>query len=151
MTDIWLTERLACLRGLKTPNDHQRLLLLLAERPTRTPDEERQLSALVRAEKAVERAQKAGAEAARVVSAGKRAERKARDHELYRVAGLLTLAGLVDRTTSQPTRDRGELLGALLALAHSSPDEPTRAGWKRAGDALLAAAGQQNQAAKPPV
>jgi len=140
MHDEWMTARLAYLRGLKAPNDQQRLLLLLADKIERTADDNRKLSALVRAEKAAERAQKARANAARIVNAEKAAERKARDRELYQSAGLLILAGLVDSSTGTPALDRGELLGALLGLAKVPADDPRRADWKRAGDALLAGA-----------
>ena len=139
MHDEWLTSRIAYLRGLKSPNDQQRLLLLLADKPERTNDDNRKLSALVKAEKAAERAQKAKANAARIVNAEKATERKARDHELYQAAGLLILAGLVDTKTGRPTVDRGELLGALLGLAKVPVDDQRRSEWKRAGDALLAA------------
>ena len=98
----------------------------------------RKLAALVRAEKAAERAQKARADAARIINAEKAAERKARDHELYQSAGLLILAGLVDTTTGKPTRDRGELLGALVSLAEAQVDDAKRAAWKAKGDALMA-------------
>lgn len=102
------------LRGLKAPSDQQRLLLMLADKPDRTADD------------------------ARIINAEKAAERKARDHELYQSAGLLILAGLVDTTTGKPTRDRGELLGALVSLAEAQVDDEKRAAWKRKGDALLA-------------
>lgn len=138
MHDEWLTSRIAYLRGLKSPSDQQRLLLLLAEKPERTSDDNRKLSALLKAEKAAERAQKARANAARIVNAEKAAERKARDRELYQSAGLLILAGLVDSGTGSPTLDRGELLGALLGLSKVATDDPRRADWKRAGDTLLA-------------
>lgn len=128
MQDDWLNGRLAYLRGLKTPSDHQRLLLLLAEKPDRTPEDERKLTALVRAEKAAERAQKARANAARIVNAEKLATRKARDRELYNAAGLMILAGL----------DRGELLGALMELSRVSSEDERKAQWKCEGDALLA-------------
>lgn len=137
--DKWLADRVAYLRGLKAPSDHQRLLLLLAEKPDRTADDGRKLAALVRAEKAAERAQKARADAARIITAEKAAERKARDHELYKAAGLLSLAGLVDKATGKPTLDHGELLGGLLALVAVPPAQ--REGWKRRGDALLARGG----------
>ena len=139
MHDEWLTARIAYLRGLKSPSDQQRLLLLLADTPERSNDDNRKLSALVKAEKAAERAQKAKANAARIVNAEKAAERKARDRELYQSAGLLILAGLVDSKTGRPTVDRGELLGALLGLAKVPLDDQRRSEWKRAGDALLAA------------
>ena len=86
MHDEWLTARIAYLRGLKSPSDQQRLLLLLADKPERSNDDNRKLSALVKAEKAAERAQKAKANAARIVNAEKAAERKARDRELYQAA-----------------------------------------------------------------
>ena len=135
--DDWLTGRLAYIRGLKSPSVHQRLLLLLVEQPQRTAEDERKLSALVKAERAAERALQARARAARVVDEDKKASRKARDHELYQAAGLLILAGLVDTKTGLPTGDRSELLGALLGLAQVPADDPRRADWKRAGDALL--------------
>lgn len=136
--DKWLANRLAYLRGLKAPSDQQRLLLLLAEKPQRTTEDERKIAALVRAEKAAERALKARADAARIVNAEKVAQRKARDHELYEAAGLLILAGLVDTKTGRPTIDRGELLGALMGLAKVTPSDQRRVDWKRVGDALLA-------------
>lgn len=101
MQNKWLAERLAYIRGLKAPSDQQRLMLMLADKPQRTADDERKMAALVRAEKAAERAQKARASAAKIINAGKAATRKARDHELYESAGLLILAGLVDTKTGQ--------------------------------------------------
>jgi len=138
MNDQWITERLAYLRGLKSPNDQQRLFMLLADKTERTADDNRKLAALVKAEKAAERAQKARASAARIVNAEKEAARKARDRELYQSAALLILAGLVNTSTGTPNLDRGELLGALLGLSKVPADDPRRGDWKRAGDALLA-------------
>lgn len=112
--------------------------MLLADKTERTAEDNRKLAALVKAEKAAERAQKARASAARIVNAEKEAARKARDRELYQSAGLLILAGLVDTSTGAPNIDRGELLGALLGLAKVPADDQRRAEWKRAGDALLA-------------
>lgn len=137
--DAWLTDRLAYLRGLRSPTEHQRLLLQLADQPTRTDPETRTLAALIRVEKAADRAQKARAAAARLLTAEKIAARKARNHELYLSAGLLILAGLVETKTGQPTRDRGELLGALVALANTPATATQRATWKRTGDTLLKA------------
>ncbi|GJQ54214.1 MAG: hypothetical protein HKUEN07_07830 [Rhodocyclaceae bacterium] len=137
MQDDWMTARLAYLRGLKHHTDHQRLLLLLADKPDRTPEDERKLAALVRAEKAAERAQKARANAARIVNEEKLMERKARDRELYNAAGLMILAGLVDSRTGMPVLDRGELLGALMELSRVAPEDECKAQWKRKGDGLL--------------
>ncbi|MCP1608342.1 MULTISPECIES: conjugal transfer protein TraD [Pseudomonadota] len=141
MSDNWLKARTDYLRGLKSPSEQQQLLLLLAEKPDKTPDDARKLAALVRAEKAAERAVKARADAARILNADKLAERKARDRELYQAAGLLILAGLVDTKTGMPTRDRGELLGALASLAGAEVDDTKRKAWKAKGDALLAGKG----------
>lgn len=138
MQDEWIKERAAYIRGLKTPNDQQRLLLLLLDKGEKTADDNRKIAVLVKAEKAAERALKARATAARIVNADKAAERKARDRELYQCAGLMILAGLVDSATGKPKLDRGELLGALQALATAPADDPRRNDWKRAGDALLA-------------
>ena len=138
MQDKWLEDRVAYIRGLKSPNDHQRLLLLLNEKKGATDDDRRKLVALVKAEKAAEKAQRAKASVAKIVNAEKLAERKRRDHELYQSAGLFILAGLVDTKTGKPTLNSGELLGALLGLAKVPADDTRRGDWKRAGDALLA-------------
>lgn len=139
--NYWLTARVTYLKGLKSRSDQQELLVLLAEKTGRTPQDDKKLAALVRAEKASVRAAKARQEAANLINAERKAaaeaERKARDHELYQAAGLLSLAGLVDKKTGKPTMDRGQLLGALLGLAKVPQDDPRRADWKRAGDALL--------------
>ena len=138
MQDKWLADRVAYIRGLKSPNDHQRLLLLLNDKKDATDDDRRKLVALIRAEKAAEKAQRAKASVAKIVNAEKEAERKRRNHDLYESGGLLILAGLVDTKTGKPTLDRGELLGALLGLAKVPADDARRSDWKRAGDALLA-------------
>jgi hypothetical protein len=141
--DDWLKEKTDYLRALKAPSDQQRLLLALAEKPELTKDDERKLAALIRAEKAADRAQKARANAARIVNAEKLAERKARDHEMYNAAGLLSLAGLLNAKTGKPLIDRGELLGGLLELAKIPADDQRRETWKRVGDALLADGGKR--------
>ena len=126
----WLTDRLKYLRALKAPSAHQRLLLLLAEKPNRSADEDRKLAVLVRAEKADERVRKARTDVAKLLDAEKTAARKARNHRLIQQGLLFDLAGLEHR-------GRDELLGALLALAKT--DDPTRwEHWQAAGKALLA-------------
>ena len=140
--DIWLKDRIAFLKGLKSRTEQQELLIMLVENTERTAQDTKKLVALAKAEKANVRAAKARLEAANLINAERKAaaeaERKARDHEMYQAAGLLSLAGLVDRKTGKPTLDRGELLGALLGLAKVPPHDPRRADWKRAGDAMLA-------------
>jgi hypothetical protein len=137
----WLNDRVKYLKGLKSRNEQQELLVLLAEKTNRNAQEDKKLNAIVKAEKAGLRATKARQEAANLINAEKKAaakaERTARTHELCNSAGLLILAGLVDTKTGQPTIDKAELLGALLGLAKVPAEDPRRLEWKRAGNALL--------------
>ena len=126
----WLLERVEYLRRLKAPSEQQRLLITLAEKPDRSPADDRNLAVLVRAEKADECLAKLRASAARVVSEEKAATRKARNHRLIQQGLLLDLVGL-------ESRDPTELAGALAALAEV--DDPARwAQWKIKGQAILA-------------
>lgn len=134
----WLQDRVAYLKGLKSPSDQQSLLVLLAEKQQRTSQDEKKLVALVRAEKASVKAAKARQDAANLINAEKKAakeaDRKARNHRLILQGVLFDLAGLENRS-------RGELLGLLLAAA--TTDDPQRwASWKAKGDALLAEKGE---------
>jgi len=142
MMDQWTTQRLRHLRGLKALSDHQRTLLLLVDKSPRTDDDERKLAALIKAEKAAERAQKARANATRIINAEKRAERKAQDHLTIFKGALINWAVLEGR-------DLGELLGALLEFTESGMPED-RSRWKEQGDALLAKRGQAGYALHAP-
>lgn len=137
----WLSNRVLYLKGLKSRTEQQSILIALYEKEIRTPQDDKKLNVLVKAEKAADRATKARIEASKLIqaekNAEKKAERKARDHELYNSAGLLILAGLVDTKTGKPTIDKAELLGALMSLANVSPDNPKRAEWKKAGASKL--------------
>lgn len=135
----WLQDRVAYLKGLKSPSDQQALLVLLAEKQQRTPQDEKKLAALARAEKASVKAAKARQDAANLINAEKKAakeaDRKARNHRLILQGVLFDLAGLENRS-------RGELLGLLLAA--SGTEDPQRwASWKAKGDALLAEKGEE--------
>ena len=140
--DEWLKDRVAYLKGLKSRNEQQELLVLLAEKSNRNTQEDKKLNAIVKAEKAGLRATKARQEVANLINAEKKtvakAERTARTHELCNSAGLLILAGLVDTKTGRSIIDKGELLGALLGLAKVPAEDPRRKEWKRAGDSMLA-------------
>ena len=140
--DAWLKDRVAYLKGLKSRNEQQELLVLLAEKSNRNAQDDKKLNAIVKAEKASLRASKARQDAANLINAEKnaaaKAERTARTHELCNSAGLLILAGLVDTKSGQPTIDKAELLGALLGLAKVPAEDPRRKEWKRAGDSMLA-------------
>ena len=142
--DSWLNDRVTFLKALKTRTEQQELMVLLTENKNRSPLDTKKLAALVKAEKASIRANKARQDAANLINSEKKALAKAakdaRTHELCESAGLMGLAGLVDTLTGKPTIDRGELLGALLGLAKVPVDDSRRTDWKRAGDALLAKA-----------
>lgn len=134
----WLTGHLAFLRGLKSPSDTQKLLLLLAAK-TRTTAEERTFSAIVKSEKAQERAKKAQAEVASLLATEAAAERKARTHKLIQLGLLFSyaeldesprdfLAGLLLLGASMPEQERQKLseLGADL-LAKKEPKKGKKA------------------------
>ena len=135
--DEWLTNRVAYLKSLKARTEPQQLLVLLAEKPDRSAADNQLLAALIRLERANDRAAQARVAAAKLIQSSKRqsakAERRARAHRLIRQGVLFDLAGLAHR-------GRGELLGVLLAAAKT--DDPQRwAAWKQAGEALLAEKG----------
>ncbi|MBD2799118.1 conjugal transfer protein TraD [Xenorhabdus sp. Flor] len=134
--DEWLRTRISYITGLKSPSEQQRLLVKLARIENPTRDEGRKLTVLIRAEKASERAMKAKGAAARVINAERLAARKARNHEMFKVAGLVSLAGLVDKKTGQLTLDAGTFVGALAKLADAPPEKLQV--LKSIGDELIA-------------
>lgn len=125
----WEDQHLAMLNGMKTRNEQQELLVLLAAKTSRTKDEQRQFDVLMRAERAKEQAKKAAADASKLLGERKEAERKARNHRLIQQGLLIEFAGL-------NSWSRGEIMGGLLVMATANPEH--RANWKRQGDALLA-------------
>ena len=137
----WLKDRVVYLKGLKSRSEQQELLILLAEKSNRNAQDDKKLNVIIKAEKASVRAAKAKQAAANLISAEKKSaeksERTARTHELCNSAGLLVLAGLVDKKSGKPTLDQSELLGALLGLSKVPSGDPRRKEWKRAGDSLL--------------
>jgi len=137
----WVTDRVLYIRGLKSPNEQQRLLVILHEKANKTAQEMKTLSLLIQAERAVEKAQEARTKVMNQIHAEKRAEakaaRKARDHALYQSAGLLIMAGLVDSQTGKPVDDPAKLLGALTSLNELSRDNLKWEEWKVKGQALL--------------
>jgi hypothetical protein len=138
----WLNNRVLTLKGLKSRTEQQNILIELFDKQNRTPQDDKKFNALVRAEKAAERASKAKQAASNLIQAEKhaekKAERKARDHELFNAAGLLIMAGLVDTKTGKPTIDKDELLGALIGLANVPADHEKRIEWKKVGVAKIA-------------
>ena len=108
----WLFDKVAYIKGLKSPTDTQSLLVLLAEKADRTEQDEKKLRLLINAEKASERAQRARLQASKVMVSEKLAERKARNHRLIKQGILFDLAGLATRTPE-------ERLGMLLLVAEA--------------------------------
>lgn len=144
MNDKWLIERIEHIRNKKSPSDQQRLLVLLCEKEDKTPKEEQDFKALVRAEKAVARLEKAAEKVAssktkvsKILKAERSAKEKARTHELIQSAGLLIMAGLVDSTTGKPLWDKSELLGALSSMAEANIDDSKKDFWKKKGNKIL--------------
>ena len=126
MNDKWLIERIDHIRNKKSPSDQQRLLILLCEKEDKTPKEERDFKALVRAEKAVARLEKAAEKVAssktkvsKILKAERSAKEKARTHELIKSASLLIMAGLVDSKTGKPLWEKERLLTELLKISDS--------------------------------
>ncbi|EBH8904607.1 conjugal transfer protein TraD [Salmonella enterica subsp. enterica serovar Anatum] len=137
----WVADRVQYIRGLKSPNEQQRLLVILNEKAEKTAQEMKTLSLLIQAERAAEKAQDARTKVMSLIQAEKRAAaravRKARDHALYQSAGLLIMAGLVDSQTGKPRDDTAALLGALAGLNDLSRDNPKWSDWKIRGQELL--------------
>jgi hypothetical protein len=128
----WEEKRIQYIAGLKRPTEAQQLLALLFQKPDRTADEAKKLAVLLKAERATVRAMEATATITKMMSSAKDEERRARNHRLILQGSLFDLAGL-------ETISRGEMLGALLAVASTAKNKPeTLAEWKRHGDALLA-------------
>ena len=141
----WLAGHIVYLSKLKSPNDEQRLLLLLAEKKERDAKEERTFAALVKSEKALERAKKARAEVAGLLAkekeeAAKAAEaaRKARNHKLIQLGLLFSYSGIEDEPR--------EFLAGLAAFgAHMDADKKQE--LTRLGTTLLLEKEQKKTAA----
>lgn len=114
----WLAEHIKYLSALKAPTDTQKLLILLAGKSDRTQTEERTFLAIVKSEKALERAKKAKAAVTSMLSKEKTAEaakeRKERTHKLIQLGLLFSYAGL-----DESPRD---FLAGLLLFGAKMPE-----------------------------
>lgn len=115
-----------------------KLFLLLIDKPDRTSVENRSLAALIRVERAKETMRAGRGTIREAASAKAKADRKARDHQRFLAAGLMTMVGLLDDKTGEPTWDRATLLGALDAMAQVDASEDQQRRWKARGDAIFA-------------
>ncbi len=110
----------------QNPSDAQKLLLELTKIQYRTPDQEKKLNALIKAEKAIDRANKQKVVVKKLLNAEKEAERKARTRHLIQLGALFEIANL-------DKRDPAELLGVLLKTAEINPDDMKWQIWKDLG------------------
>lgn len=136
----WVNSRVNFIKALSRPTEEQRLLVALYdERDNLTAIQKKKFDVLVRAERATEKAAAAKAELKAISRSEKDEARKLRNHNLFRAAGLLQLAGLVDKETGKPF-DSETLLGALNYIK-SIVDNPQNVqmlnGWKSQGDLQL--------------
>jgi hypothetical protein len=139
----WLAGHITYLSKLKAPTDTQKLLLLLAGKKERDAKEERTFAALVKSEKALERAKKARAEVAGILADEKKKaakeERAGRTHKLIQLGLLFSYAGLDDAP-------RDFLTGLLMTGAKM--DEQARQRLAQIGAELLAQKEPQKSAAQ---
>lgn len=139
----WTEKRIAYIRGLKAPSDMQRAILALYGMGERSSAENRQLDALLKAEKANEKADEARAKAYKVMNARREDERKARTRELIELGGIVSMVDF-------PT-DKGLLAGALVHLKEqlSEGGDALQAKLKARGDGLLYEREQARKAVRP--
>lgn len=130
MNNDWLSEKTTYISALKNPSDVQKLLLELAQIQYRTPEQEKKLNALIKAEKAMDRANKQKIAVRKLLNAEKEAERKARTRHLIQLGALFEIAKL-------DQRDPAELLGILLKAAQIDPNDMKWHIWKDLGTQIL--------------
>ncbi len=102
----------------------------MKERLGLTPDQEKKLNALIKAEKAIDRANKQKIAVRKLLNAEKEAERKARTRHLIQLGALFEIANL-------DQRDPAELLGVLLKTAEIDPNDMKWQIWKELGQQEL--------------
>jgi hypothetical protein len=136
-----MADLLAKIKTYPKPSAQQKLLLELADAPTRTPTDITKFKMLLAAEVAADNAAKAMAKAAALMRHEERPraikERRAGNHRLISKGMLFELAGLGSRSSE-------ELLGLLLT-AGATTDPQQWAAWKAKGDALLAEQDTDNE------
>ena len=130
MNNDWLAEKITYLAALKKPSDAQQLLLELSRISDRTPEQEKKFNALIKAEKAMDRANKEKIVVRKLLNAEKETERKARTRHLIQLGALFEIAELDQRNPA-------ELLGILLKTAEIAQDDPKWEIWAEIGQNCL--------------
>ena len=127
-------------KGFKSPNDTQKLIILLGEKDNRSDDDNRKLSVLLKAEKKADQLFKARADARRSIDAEKGRQRKARTRRMMILASAVESAIKQDSEVEMLMRqvmkkvndgdyisDRDnevvkDTIGALLDTSANAPD-----------------------------
>ena len=130
MNNQWLSEKVTYIAALKNPSDAQQLLVELSKILQRTPEQEKKLLTLVKAEKAIDRANKEKIAVRKLLNAEKEAERKARTRHLIQLGALFEIAELDQRNPA-------ELLGILLKTAEIAQNDPKWEIWAEIGQDCL--------------
>ena len=130
MNNNWLTEKITYLAALKKLSDAQQLLLELSKINDRNPEQEKKLNALIKAEKAIDRANKEKIVVRKLLNAEKETERKARTRHLIQLGALFEIAELDQRNPA-------ELLGILLKTAEIAQNDPKWEIWAEIGQDCL--------------
>lgn len=128
------------IKALVKPTEEQRLLTELYDAQEHlTPEQKKKFDLLVRAERAEEKVSAAKAELKAITRNEKDIARKERNHNLFQAAGLLQLAGLIDKETGKPN-DAEMLLGALnhiKSIIDNQENTPLLIDWKSKGNLQL--------------
>ena len=90
--DEYLDNLVQRFKGFKSPNDTQKLIILLGEKDNRSDDDNRKLSVLLKAEKKADQLFKARADARRLIDAEKGRQRKARTRRMMILASAVESA-----------------------------------------------------------
>ena len=138
MNNSWLSEKITYITALKKPTDAQQLLVELSRILERTPEQEKKLLTLIKAEKAIDRANKEKIAVRKLLNAAKETERKARTRNLIQLGALFEIAALDQRNPA-------ELLGILLKTAEIAPDDPKWEIWAEIGQTYLNERKTQNK------
>ena len=134
--DGWTVDRIKYLRGLKSPNQSQMLLILLFDKTEKTDQDYKSIGVLVRNEKTVAKVAKTQGAVLNLLKKEKAAQeeenekkRRARNH------GLVEL-GLLFQYAEIESLPRSELVGMLLDFKNA--DAHQRKIWSEAGAAFFA-------------
>lgn len=128
---VYLEQLVRRFRGYKSPNDTQRLIILLGSKSERTDEDNKKLSILLKAEKAAEKLVKARAATNKIINAEKTAARKLETRKKVIWGAALKTAAKNDAQIAQMMRklynegyvaekDKGAVRDDLEALTTSN-------------------------------